>query len=664
MDQHLFELPLTEPLYIFTTLILLIFLAPFIFRIFKIPDVASFIIAGILIGPYGFNILTRDSSIQLFGTVGLLYIMFVVGLELDIDKLKSSWRNSIIFGILTFAFPFLLGMLVSKYILQLPFNAALLISIMFSTHTLVAYPIVRKLGIHKNISVITAIGGTIITDTLVLIILSTSFRAFPSESHTFQILKTLLFFAAYLLVVFYSYPKIAKWFFKYIKRDRPVHFLFLLVMVCVSSIAAKLIGFEPIIGAFVAGIALNHNIPKNSQLMHHVDFVGNFLFIPAFLIGIGMIINVRILFDGPYIWFVSAILISAAILGKWLAAFVTGKLLAFTTNQRKLLFSLSSSRAAATIAVVLIGFQKQIIDENIFNASILIILVTCLLASILTEKHSKKIVLEGDFNDDESTLERILVPVSNTATMFNLVLLANSFRSNQSIEPVYVLNIISDNQSSRQNLLNIRNEMNSNVSDFNDLDESIKIITRVDLNVASGIIRAAKEYMATDIIFGWGAKMNTSEKFFGNIYDHLFKNDQTLYCCKINQSLQTINKIFVVLPGGIEKDPSFINIFKKLVKLPLIENYKISIVPVFGQKEENISPVISKLSKKISFEKTVDSTLKNLHLDNSSLTILFLFRKESVAFNATNNQMIKNYYNENLKHDFILIVPGNQGFYL
>ena len=327
MNHLVTTLPIQEPLLIFTVLIGIILLSPFLFRLIKVPDVASFIIMGVLVGPYGFNILSKDSSIELLGTVGLLYIMFMAGLELDTEKLKISRKNSIIFGLATFLIPFILGLVISKTILKLENQATILVSIMFSTHTLVAYPIVRKLGVNRDISVLTAVGGTIITDTLVLMILSMVTQNFQGHSVRLEVIRLLVYFGVYTVFIFYSFPKIARWFFKHIKRDRPVHFLFLLFMVCSSSLLAEVIGVEAIIGAFIAGLALNRSIPRNSLLMHHVDFVGNVLFIPVFLIGIGMLINTRILFSGTHLWFVAGVLIVTAFAGKWLAAYLSQKIL-------------------------------------------------------------------------------------------------------------------------------------------------------------------------------------------------------------------------------------------------------------------------------------------------------------------------------------------------
>ncbi|NJO87594.1 MAG: cation:proton antiporter [Chloroflexia bacterium] len=359
-------LPFTKPLDVFVILIATILIAPFLFRIIKIPDVAAFIISGVLIGPYGFNLIIRDASIELLGTIGLLYIMFIAGLELDLEKLKKYKRNSIVFGFFTFVIPFTLGMITCTYLFEMELLPSLLVSIMFSTHTLVAYPIIRKLGVNNDISVLTAVGGTIITDTLVLVALSFITRESENNSLALEIIQLIAKLGLYLSFVFYSYPKISRWFFKYIKRDRPVHFLYILFMLSISSVMANMIGFEPIIGAFVAGLALNQSIPKNSLLIQHIDFVGNILFIPFFLIGIGMQINTKIMISGISIWYVSVILIFIAISGKWLAAKVSGKILRLSALQDSVLFGLTSSHAAATMAIILIGLNKHIIDETFF----------------------------------------------------------------------------------------------------------------------------------------------------------------------------------------------------------------------------------------------------------------------------------------------------------
>ena len=648
-------LPLHEPLVIFTILIGVILLSPFLFRIIKVPDVASFIIMGVLLGPYGFNILSRDSSIELLGTVGLLYIMFMAGLELDLDKLKISRKNSIVFGLATFLIPFLLGLVISRYILHLENLATLLVSIMFATHTLVAYPIARRLGVNQDISVLTAVGGTIITDTLVLMILSIVTQDFQGSLIGLAVTKLLAFFAIYAFVVFYSFPKIAHWFFKHIKRDRPVHYLFLLFMVCISSLAAEFIGTEVIIGAFIAGLALNKSIPRNSLLMHHIDFVGNVLFIPVFLLSIGMLINTRVLISGTHLWFVAFVLIVTAFIGKWLAAYLSQKLLKFNNLQRNLLFGLSSSHAAATIAIILIGYEKQMIDSTIFNATVLIILVSSLVASFITERSGKKLALSTDFTPEKIHPERILVPISNPSSMANLIDIAICFHKVNQTESVFLLNILSENKSSRENILKIRESLENNVSEFNNLNENLKVITRVDLSISSGIIRAAKEYMVSDIIFGWGDKPTTSERIFGNIFDHLLSSLQTLYTVKLTGNISDYNTFVVHIPANLEHEPSFSSIIRKINLMPKPDDKIVFRV----ESEASIIKSKSLLPKRNKHEVIYYSKGFNEPGNNKrAINFLFLLRKQSVSYNLKNNNVVQRVLNSDKHNSYIVIVPG------
>lgn len=655
MSFFVFVHPIEEPLTIFLVLIGIILLSPFLFRFVKVPDIASFIIMGVLVGPFGLNILSRDASIELLGTIGLLYIMFSAGLELNLEKLKAKPKNSVVFGLATFIIPFILGFVVSKNLLQLDYHATVLVAIMFSTHTLVAYPIVRRLGVHRDISVLTAVGGTIITDTLVLMILSMVTQDFQEGAASIQLIKLILFFTLYTFIVLYTFPKIAQWFFKHIKRDRPVHYLFLLFMVCLSSYMAQLIGSEPIIGAFLAGLALNTSIPRNSLLMHHIDFVGNVLFIPVFLIGIGMLINVNLLLTGPYLWYVSLILILAAFTGKWLAAWVSQKILKFNPTQRNLLFGLSSSHAAATIAIILIGFEKQLIDISIFNATIFIILVSSLAASILTERAGKKLALITTFAAEPTDQERILVPIANPATMANLILVANAFHKLNQTEPVYLLNILNENKSTRKNILMVREALENNISEFNNLNENLKIITRIDLNIASGIIRAAKEYMISDIIFGWSDKTTTSQRIFGTIFDHLFTGTQTLFALKFSNTLSNYRNFVVHIPANLESESSFVPIISKLIALPKSDDHLFFYVKN-EQCIQKITTLIPK-KKKFTIDICMEATPEPIN-DSDSINILFLLRKQSVTYHAKNNVLVEKAIASNQISNCIIVVPG------
>ncbi|MBN1951933.1 MAG: cation:proton antiporter [Bacteroidales bacterium] len=658
MDMLCLVLPVHEPLMVFLVLVTIIFLSPYFFRMIRVPEVASFIVMGVLVGPNGFNILPRDSSIELLGTVGLLYIMFMAGLELDAEKLKISRKSSLIFGMLTFIIPFILGWFVSKNLLGMENEGALLIAIMFSTHTLVAYPIARRLGINRDLSVLTAVGGTIITDILVLMILSMATQDPGKDTSGFGFIKLLLLFAGYTFTVFYTYPRIAGWFFRHIKRDRTVHYLFLLFMVCLSAFAAELIGTEAIIGAFLAGLALNKKIPRNSLLMHHVDFVGNILFIPVFLIGTGMLINTRILVAGTDIWYLTLILILAAFTGKWLAALITRKLLRMSALQGRILFGMSASHAAATLAVIIIGLEKKLIDIQVFNAAILIILVSSLAASMITERAGKKLALTIIHSKESFPGWRILVPIANPLNMSNLVSLAHCFQQTNQSEPVYLLNILNEKTSTREHIINTHRTIENNVSDFNNLHENLKVLTRVDLNISSGIIRVAREYMITDIVLGIGDVRNASERIFGSVLDNLMKSEQNLFGLKVTTPLNQLRFMRIFVPPLLMKDPLFPGILGKIAKLSASLNFRVIFSCLPGNDLPALKSMFSGSFKNAEMEEVGDFYSGK---EKGLLTVIFMFRKESAVYDATVNTRAKVFLGDLKQGNTLTIVPGLPG---
>jgi Kef-type K+ transport system membrane component KefB len=653
------NLPLTDPVWIFTVLITIIFLSPFFFRLLKIPDVAAFIIIGILVGPFGLNILARDPGIELLATAGLLYIMFIIGLELDPEKLRTSKRFGIVFGVLTFAVPFLVGMVISRVLLKYDISSSMFVSIMFSSHTLIAYPVVRKLGITGDLAVQATIGGTIIADTLVLILLSFLTQGSQGQIFPVLMLRILLLFGIYLLAVFYGFPRIARWFFANVKRDRPVHFLFLILLVSISSVLSRLIGFEPIIGAFVAGMALSRSVPRNSLLMHHIDFVGNILFIPVFLIGTGMLINIRLLFSESALWIIFLILVTAALGGKWLAAYITQKLMKLSKNQRNLLFGLSGSKAAAAIAVMLIGFERNMIDEHLLDATVMIILMSCLVGSFLTDLFGKKLVLSGTAESEKKLGDIILVTIANPSKMAQLVSMALKFQDRLSASPIYVLNIVHDYPATRESMRQIRETLETNVSEFNNLNEIVTVITRVDVNVSSGILRAAREYLVSDIILGWGSRDTASKKIFGSVFDQLYGGTQTLYVCNFTESLDSIDTFVILIPPLFEHEKSYTSIMKRIPRLPLKSGGRIQI---YVPQDETPVTLRSTMSRKSEVEILHSSAdrIKDISLDpaKGKMHIIILPRKKSVSFHQGYNYNIRRQIPAIEQGNFLLIVPG------
>jgi Kef-type K+ transport system membrane component KefB len=387
------HLPLTNPVLIFTLILFIILLAPILMAKIKIPDIVGFIIAGTIIGPYGLNLLTKNLAVELFATIGLLYIMFIAGIELNLAEFKNQKHKSLVFGALTFSIPIIIGFPVCYYLLGYPLITSLLTASMFATHTLVAYPIVSKYKIAKNEAVSITVGGTILTDTAVLIILAVIIGAKNGGLTSAFWLQLITSFTAFVLIVFLVIPIVAKWFFSKPESSNTSHFVFILTGMFFSAFLAQMAGLEPIIGAFIAALALNKLIPRPSKLFSNIEFIGNAIFIPFFLISVGMVVNLHVFFRGPGALIVAISLTIVALVGKWVSAFFTQKIFKYSGTQRNLIFGLSSSHAAATLAIILIGYKSRIIDDDILNGTVVLILVTCIVASLTTERAAKKLSL-------------------------------------------------------------------------------------------------------------------------------------------------------------------------------------------------------------------------------------------------------------------------------
>ncbi|MEZ7884757.1 MAG: cation:proton antiporter, partial [Bacteroidales bacterium] len=354
--MNMLNFPLDNPVVIFTVILFIILFAPILLNKIRIPSLIGLIIAGALIGPNGFNLILRDSSITLFGTVGLLYIMFLAGLEIDLAEFRKNSVKSFVFGMYTFWIPMIIGTTVGFYVLGFSYVTAILLASMFASHTLLTYPIISKFGVTKNRAVNITIGGTMITDTLALLVLAAIAGMSTGKADNGFWIRLIISVIIFGAVVFFGFPIIARWFFKRFSESI-LQFIFVLGMVFLAGFLAQLAGIEAIIGAFLAGLTLNRLIPETSPLMNRVQFVGNALFIPFFLIGVGMLIDYRVFFEGWETIKVAIIMTVVALVAKFLAAWFTQKTYKFSTDERRLIFGLSNSQAAATLAAVLVGYN-------------------------------------------------------------------------------------------------------------------------------------------------------------------------------------------------------------------------------------------------------------------------------------------------------------------
>ena len=641
--SHEFDLPLANPVLVFALILMIILVAPVLLRKLKIPGIIGLIISGVIVGPFGLNFLEKSSAVDLFSTIGLLYIMFIAGLDLDMGEFKSNRNKSILFGFFTFIIPLIIGFPVCQIILGYDNSASLLVASMFSTHTLVAYPIVSRLGVTKNQAVAVTVGGTILTDTAVLMMLAVIMGQHQGTINQFFWLRLGISLVIFLGVMFYLVPRVTRWFFNKLESEKHAHYIFVLAVVFFSAFLAELSGLEPIIGAFVAGLALNQLIPQSSALMNRIEFIGNSLFIPFFLISVGMLVDISVVLNGPQAIIIASVLTAGAIFGKWLAAFFTQLAFKYTSSQRQIIFGLSTSHAAATLAVILVGYNAGILDKNILNGTIILILVTCVVASIATERAAKKIVYSEKQNvisTSENKMfynEHILLPIANLMNIEKLLEFTLLIKDKKSLNPLTVLSVVPNNAEAEMNIVSARKKLEEYKKHGAAAEIKINTIATIDLNATSGISRIAKEIMADIIVLGWPNKAGILEKLIGEkIYSIINNIDKNLFVCHQEKLLVTQKRIVVLAPPLAEKEIGFETWLQKILKL----SKELSISIVFFGLRATYDAVKSKMEIKkwrgsVSFHAFTDwddFLVLTDFVNADDLLVLISARKNAVSY--------------------------------
>jgi Kef-type K+ transport system membrane component KefB len=672
--SHAFETPLTNSVLIFAIILFIILLSPILLRKIRIPGIIGLIVSGVIIGPHGLNILAQSSAVDLFSTIGLLYIMFIAGLELDMNEFEKTKHKSITFGLFTFAVPLLVGYPICHYILGYSVNSSILIASMFSTHTLVAYPIVNSYGIAKNEAVAITTGGTILTDTAVLIILAIIVGASQGSLDQDFWIGLVISFAIFLFIMLGIIPRVAKWFFQKVETEKTADYIFVLFVVFFAAFIAEIAGLEPIIGAFVAGLALNRLIPHSSALMNRIEFIGNSIFIPFFLISVGMIVNVNVLLEHPSAWLIAGTLTIVAIFGKWLASWFTQKVFKYTVAQRQVIFGLSSAHAAATLAVIMVGYEAGIIDEDVLNGVILLILVTCIVATIVTERASKKILLEGGqeiTNTDDKAYddEQIVLPIANLNNMEILLDIATLIRNKKSRNPLTVLSVVPNNEMAEINLKTARKNLDSIAKYASGSETEVNIMATIDFNIASGISRASREVLANCILLGWPSKTNIIDKLVGERTESILnRTDINIFMCHLEKPFISQKRIILFSPPISESEKGFTYWMTKVSKLT--QELSLPLVIVCNTRTEKaINEFISsnKISLNIEFINHYNwDDLTNLrgYVKDEDLLIFVSARAGEVSYNPSfdgiSTKLDRVYSNNNR----ILIYPSRRKNYL
>ncbi len=667
MDKYLphITLPFTNPVIIFSLVLFTILLAPQIFKRLKIPGIVGIIIAGIVIGPHGLNLLAMDSSFILFGTVGLLYLMFLAGIELDFNEFISHKFKSLLYGLLMFVISNIIGIITFYYILHYEFAASLLLSGAITSFTLVSYPIVSRLGLVKYKTMPITIGGLIVADLLSLLELVFIKMLKLNDFTSFFIVKLSISLIIYIIIIFYLYPKITKLFFRRTELEGSWQYIFVLAMLFLSCFLAELAGLEPIIGAFAAGLTLNRLIPKNSILIDRINFFGNSIFIPFFLIEIGMMINIGVVFKSYEVINYALLLLILSLTSKYIAASIIQKSFKFSSNDKMFMFGLSISQAAALLAIALVGLKLEIINEAIFDSTVLVILVSSLLSTFITENTGKQIVIKLDKEPDIQIkeIQRIMTPISNPDNIARLIEFSFMIKQKENQEPIIALRVVEDEEQLQNNMKQCLNIINKNAKKLSpNFSEKIVLTSRIYINIPEGITRAAKENFITDLVIGINTKSSFFTKLFGDILNDILDDfNKTTFVVHNPYPLNTIDQIYVVLPENAEYEVGFNKVIRTIFTLAENANMKINFIGlqktinkiIYIQKNLKLPEIYStQILQKIE-------DVEELSL-NFSIDYFFIFlesRKKGISHNILYSSFVKKSIDKYEDYNFCLIYP-------
>ena len=556
--------PITDPTLIFFIVMLIVLLAPIVMGKLRIPHIIGMVLAGVIVGEYGLNILKRDDSFELFGRVGLYYIMFLAALEMDSSALKRDKYRFIVFGLATFVIPFILIYILGTSILHYSAAASLLLGSLMASNTLIAYPIVGRYGLQRNPSVSLSVGSTMISLFLALVVLAMTVASHNVGSNTSFWLLFILKVVAFCTGMTFFIPRITRWFLRRYS-DAVMQFIFIMAVLFMSASLSASIGLEGIFGAFLSGLILNRYVPRLSPLMNRIEFIGNAIFIPYFLIGVGMLINLRLLFQGRgIIWTVVAITVVGT-LGKAIAAYVTS-------------WRFKMPHPSGHMMFVMVGMQLEVspgqylMTDNMLNAVVIMILITCIISSVITENAAKTFILSGKNIPADKTLgqddENILIPVKYPEYANRLISLAIMMRNPKLNRGLIALNLVYDDENMRTNQERGQQLLDQISKYAAATDVRMQTQVRIAANIANGIKHAFNEFHASEIIIGLHRHKEISPKFWGQFHQSLFNGlNRQIIMARLNQPLNTIRRIQVAVPSRAQYEPGFYRWLERLARV-------------------------------------------------------------------------------------------------
>ncbi len=570
-------LPITDPTLIFFVVLLIILFAPIVMSKLRIPHIIGMVLAGVVIGQYGFNILERDNSFELFGRVGLYYIMFLAGLEMDMEGVKKHSRRFFFFGLLTCLIPLILTYIMAITMLGYSSTASFLLGCIMASNTLIAYPIIGRYGLQRHSSVALSVGSSMISLFMALVMLAALSGSFSRDSGIMFWILFVLKFAAFCVGSIILIPKVTRYFLRRYS-DAVMQYIFVMAIMFLSAALTSLIGLEGIFGAFFSGLILNRYIPHVSPLMNRIEFIGNAIFIPYFLIGVGMLINVRTLFTGIDVLWVVFLIVFFGTFGKAVAAYISSLIFRLTKADGNMMFGLTSAHAAGAIAMVMVGMRLEVapgqylVNNDMLNGVVIMILCTCIISTIMTEHASKQIIiqekshLQAEMPKDDD--EKILLCVKYPEIAPHLLYLSMFMRNQRLNRELVALNVVYDDQNSnkaREQGLRLLEKLQQTAS-----ASEVKVQTQVRLatNIANGIKHAFREFACSEIIMGMHVHTDISPRFWGDFIQSLYNGlNRQIILTRFVQPMSTLRRIQVAVPSRAEFEPGFHRWLERLSRL-------------------------------------------------------------------------------------------------
>ena len=568
--------PITDPTLIFFVVLLMILLSPIIMGRLRIPHIIGMVLAGVLVGKYGLNILGRDASFELFGRVGLFYIMFLAGLEMDMEGLKKNRNRVMVFGMLTFLIPFAMTYFMGVSLLGYLPLASLLLAAIMASNTLIAYPIVGRYGLTRHTSSTLSVGSSMMALFMALIVMASIVNSFHGNGGIVFWLLFILKFVAYCVGLIMVIPRVTRWFLRRYS-DAVMQFIFILAVVFLSAALSDAVGLEGIFGAFMSGLILNRFVPKVSPLMNRIEFTGNALFIPYFLIGVGMLINVRLLFAGSKILWVVFCIVFFGTLGKAVAAYLAARIFRMSWLAGHMMFGLTSAHAAGAIAMVMVGRRLEVapgqylFGDEVLNGIVIMILFTCVISTVITERAAQRLRLQE--KEDQNMMknlddEKILIPVKYPEYSDNLITMATLMRNPRLKRELVALNVVYDDVNMRHNQAEGQRLLDHLCHLASASDVPMVTQVRVAANIANGIKHAFKEFQASEILMGLHFHKEINRSFWGEFTRSLYNGlSRQIIVTRILQPLNTIRRIQVAIPSRAEFEPGFYRWLERLARM-------------------------------------------------------------------------------------------------